>query len=117
MFLLTTGELPIGAGKRALVAFVRGGGGLIGFHSATDTFHHWAAYKEMIGAEFSHHTHPSTPPVIVTDHSNPATHALGHRLQVDGRQRLDLLLRQVDADLLIPAGHRTDRNRDLLAAP
>ena len=76
MFLLTTGELPIGAGKRALVAFVRGGGGLIGFHSATDTFHHWAAYKDMIGAEFSHHPHPSTQRVIVTDHSTPATHAL-----------------------------------------
>jgi type 1 glutamine amidotransferase len=77
MFLLTTGELPVnGADKRALVAFVRGGGGLIGFHSATDTFHHWAGYKEMIGAEFSHHPHPSTQRVLVTDHSAPATHAL-----------------------------------------
>jgi hypothetical protein len=77
MFLLTTGELPMNAAdKRALVAFVRGGGGLIGFHSATDSFHHWAAFKEMIGAEFSHHPHPSTQRVIVTDHSTPATHAL-----------------------------------------
>jgi type 1 glutamine amidotransferase len=77
MFLLTTGELPMGAAdKRALVAFVRGGGGLIGFHSATDTFHHWAPYKEMIGAEFSRHPHPSAQRVIVTDHSTPATHGL-----------------------------------------
>jgi type 1 glutamine amidotransferase len=76
MFLLTTGELPIGAEKRTLVAFVRRGGGLIGFHSATDTFHHWAGYKDMIGAEFSHHPHPSTGRVIVTDHSTAATHAL-----------------------------------------
>ena len=76
MFLLTSGDLPIGGGKRALVAFVRRGGGLIGFHSATDTFHHWAAYKDMFGAEFSHHPHPSTQRVIVTDHSTPATHAL-----------------------------------------
>ncbi|HEY2656710.1 MAG TPA: hypothetical protein VGI55_13040, partial [Solirubrobacteraceae bacterium] len=36
MFLLTTGELPMSpADKRAPVAFVRDGGGLIGFHSAT----------------------------------------------------------------------------------
>jgi type 1 glutamine amidotransferase len=77
MFLLTTGELPMtGADKRALVDFVRGGGGLIGVHSATDTFHHWTAFKEMIGAEFSHHPRPSTQRVIVTDHSTPATHAL-----------------------------------------
>lgn len=77
MFLLTTGELPLNAAdKRALVAFVRGGGGLIGVHSATDTFHRWAAFKEMIGAEFSHHPPPSTQRVIVADHSTPATHAL-----------------------------------------
>jgi uncharacterized protein len=77
MFLLTTGELPMSAESRAaLVAFVRGGGGLIGFHSATDTFHHWAAYRNMFGAEFSHHPPPSTQRVIVTDHSTPATHAL-----------------------------------------
>jgi uncharacterized protein len=61
MFLLTTGELPMTAtDKHALVAFVRGGGGLIGVHSATDTFHHWPAFKKMIGAEFSHHPRPST---------------------------------------------------------
>lgn len=77
MFLLTTGELPMNvADKRALVAFVRGGGGLIGFHSATDTFHHWAAYKDMIGAEFSDHPPPSSQRVIVTDHATPATHVL-----------------------------------------
>jgi len=77
MFLLTTGELPMNAAdKQALVAFVRRGGGLIGFHSATDTFHHWAAYQAMIGAEFSHHPHPSTQRVIVTDHSIPATRPL-----------------------------------------
>ena len=77
MFLLTTGELPVDAvAKRALVAFVRRGGGLIGFHSATDTFHHWAAYRQMIGAQFSHHPRPSTQRVIVTDHSTPATLAL-----------------------------------------
>ncbi len=83
MFLLTTGELPMGdAEKRALVAFVRGGGGLIGFHSATDTFHHWSAYKNMFGAEFSHHPPPSTQRVIVTDHSTPATRALPASFQI-----------------------------------
>ncbi|MFZ1997233.1 MAG: ThuA domain-containing protein [Solirubrobacteraceae bacterium] len=84
MFLLTTGELPMkAADKRALVAFVRGGGGLIGVHSATDTFHHWGAFKEMIGAEFSHHPHPSTQRVTVTDHSTPATHSLPASFRID----------------------------------
>ncbi len=62
VFLLTSGELPLSAAaKRALSGFVRGGGALIGFHSATDTFHHWPGYIGMIGAEFSHHALPSHP--------------------------------------------------------
>ena len=77
MFLLTTGELPLSrAGKQHLLAFVRRGGALVGFHSATDTFHHWPAYIALIGAEFIHHPPPSTQRVIVEDRSNPATSRL-----------------------------------------
>jgi hypothetical protein len=77
VFLLTTGELPLSpTEKRALVAFVHDGGGLVGFHSATDTFHHWPAYIRMIGAEFSHHPVPSTERVVVEDRETPATRAL-----------------------------------------
>jgi type 1 glutamine amidotransferase len=77
VFLLTSGELPISAaGKRALMAFVRAGGGLVGFHSAADTFHHWPGFIDLIGAEFSHHPAPSTQRIIVEDRRNPATRAL-----------------------------------------
>lgn len=82
MFLLTTGELPMSTvDKRALVAFVRRGGGLIGFHSATDTFHHWSAYKQMIGAEFSYHRH-GWGTLIVEDPNNPATRGLPRRFRM-----------------------------------
>ncbi len=77
VFLLTTGELPLSpSGKRALVAFVDDGGGLVGFHSATDTFHHWPGYIRLIGAEFSYHPLPSTERLIVEDRGTPATRAL-----------------------------------------
>ena len=77
VFLLTTGELPMTTtDKRALVAFVRRGGGLVGFHSATDTFHHWPAYIAMMGAEFDHHPAPSTQKVAVIDRDTPATRSL-----------------------------------------
>ncbi|HUO70855.1 MAG TPA: ThuA domain-containing protein [Solirubrobacteraceae bacterium] len=83
VFLLTSGELPLSAaGKRALLAFVRDGGGLVGFHSATDTFHHWPAYLALIGAEFSHHPRPSTQRVIVEDRHTPATAALPASFQI-----------------------------------
>jgi type 1 glutamine amidotransferase len=77
VFLLTTGTLPLTpTDKRALVAFVHRGGGLVGFHSATDTFHHWPAYIKMMGAEFSHHPSPSTERVTVVDRTTPATRSL-----------------------------------------
>jgi type 1 glutamine amidotransferase len=77
VFLLTTGELPISVSdKHALVNFVHAGGGLIGFHSATDTFHRWPGYITLIGAEFSHHPVPSTERVVVEDRSTPATRSL-----------------------------------------
>ena len=79
VFLLTTGELPFSRSqKHALLAFVHGGGGLVGFHSATDTFHHWPGYIKLIGAEFSHHPAPTTERVIVEDRSTPATRLLPH---------------------------------------
>ena len=77
VFLLTSGELPLSANeKQALLAFVSHGGGLVGFHSATDTFHRWPGYISLIGAEFSHHPTPSTQRVIVEDRGTPATRGL-----------------------------------------
>jgi hypothetical protein len=77
VFLLTTGELPLSPSeKHALVAFVENGGGLVGFHSATDTFHHWPGYIKMIGAEFSHHPVPSSERLTVEDRGTPATREL-----------------------------------------
>ena len=61
VFLLTSGELPLSqSGKRALIAYVHDGGGLVGFHSATDTFHHWPGYIDIDRCGFSHHPAPST---------------------------------------------------------
>ena len=83
VFLLTTGELPFSRSqKHALLAFVHGGGGLVGSHSATDTFHHWPGYIKLIGAEFSHHPAPTTERVIVEDRSTPATRLLPHSFAI-----------------------------------
>jgi hypothetical protein len=83
VFLLTTGELPLSRPeKHALVAFVHDGGGLVGFHSATDTFHRWPGYIRMIGAEFRDHPVPSTERVVVEDRRTPATQALTARFAI-----------------------------------
>lgn len=73
MFALTSGELPFTPEQQnALIAFVNGGKGFIGTHSATDTLYGWPEYGRLVGAYFN--DHPWTQPgrVIVEDASHPA---------------------------------------------
>jgi uncharacterized protein len=73
----TTGELPMsGAQKDALLAFVRGGKGFVGIHSATDTFYEWPAYGRLIGAYFNDHPWHQTVTIRVEDREHPATRHL-----------------------------------------
>lgn len=41
--------------KENLMAYVKGGGGFIGIHAATDTFYEWAEYGQMINGYFNGH--------------------------------------------------------------
>lgn len=54
IFANTTGDLPL-PDKQAFLDWVKSGKGFVGMHSATDTFHNFAPYIEMIGAEFKTH--------------------------------------------------------------
>ena len=72
MFVNTTGELPIPS-RESLLAWIAGGGSFIGVHSATDTFHDWPQYIEMIGGEFDHHPDQTERTIIVDDPLNLAT--------------------------------------------
>ncbi len=44
-------------GERALEAYVRGGGGLLAFHSANNAFAHWPEYDRMIGIGWRNKDH------------------------------------------------------------
>lgn len=73
MFAMTSGELPFTVEQQnALIAFVNGGKGFIGIHSAADTLYGWPDYGRLVGAYFN--DHPWTQPgrVIVEDASHPA---------------------------------------------
>jgi hypothetical protein len=77
MFLNTSGELPLTADEKGrLLAFVRAGGGFIGTHSASDTFHTWPDYLSLLGAEFEQHPFGGEGRVIVEDGRHPATRRL-----------------------------------------
>jgi uncharacterized protein len=54
IFANTTGDLPL-PDKQAFLDWIKSGKGFVGMHSATDTFHGFPGYLEMIGAEFQTH--------------------------------------------------------------
>jgi hypothetical protein len=54
VFANTTGQLPI-PDPQGLMAWLKAGHPFIGIHSASDTFHNWPGFIEMLGGEFSGH--------------------------------------------------------------
>jgi type 1 glutamine amidotransferase len=73
MFANTSGELPFTIEQQsALVAFVNGGKGFIGTHSATDTLYGWADYGRLVGAYFLEHPWTQQGRVVVEEASHPA---------------------------------------------
>lgn len=82
-FLLTTGELPFDAEqKRAILSFVSGGKGFVGFHSAADTLYDWPDYGRLVGAYFKEHPWTQAATVLVEDGTHPSTAGLGDRWTV-----------------------------------
>ncbi|MCL1634290.1 ThuA domain-containing protein [Luteimonas sp. SX5] len=55
VFANTTGDVLDDAQQDALRAFVEGGGGFVGIHSAADTEYEWPWYGELVGAWFKSH--------------------------------------------------------------
>ncbi len=70
IFANTTGDLPL-PDKDAFIEWVRAGGGFVGMHSASDTFHHFQPYLDMLGAEFKEHHAQAKVDVINQDKECP----------------------------------------------
>jgi type 1 glutamine amidotransferase len=80
----TTGEIPMtDAQKAALLAFVRGGRGFVGIHSATDTFYTWPDYLDLIGGYFNGHPWHQVVTIDVADAADPLVAFLGNSLQLN----------------------------------
>lgn len=84
VFLNTTGEVfkSKEAGredrlKKSLVDFVENGGGLVGLHSATDTYKNWKVFNDMMGGAFSGHPWHTKIKVKNLDPKHPLTAAFG----------------------------------------
>ena len=67
--------------RKAILDFVRGGGGLIGIHGASDNFYEWEAGAEMMGGQFNGHPWSAggTWAFKVDDPTHPLNQAFGGR--------------------------------------
>ncbi|MEK7724925.1 MAG: ThuA domain-containing protein [Acidobacteriota bacterium] len=72
VFASTTGDLPL-PDKEAFLKWIKAGNAFIGIHSATDTFHNFQPFIEMIGGEFSAHGPQLKVSLISQDIKHPAT--------------------------------------------
>ncbi|WP_052666037.1 ThuA domain-containing protein [Nitriliruptor alkaliphilus] len=82
VFLNTTGEVMPGDDARdAFEAYLRGGGGWVGVHSAADTEYDWAFYGELLGGAYFE-THPlvnQSGTFDIEAHDHPSVAHLGDR--------------------------------------
>ncbi len=75
IFLNTTGDILDANQQAALEAYVRGGGGWVGVHSAADTEHAWPFYGELVGGGAWFLSHPAiqAATLFVEEASHPST--------------------------------------------
>ncbi len=76
IFANTTGDLPI-PDKEGFLNWIKSGKAFIGIHSASDTFHGWPEFIDMIGGEFLKHGPQVGVDCCVEDTGHPATAHLG----------------------------------------
>ena len=73
VFALTSGDVLNSTQQAAFEAYIQGGGGYVGIHSASDTEYSWPWYGELVGAYFDNHPLQQNATVIVEDSAHPAT--------------------------------------------
>ncbi len=88
--IYTTGPGLTDAQLGALLDYVAGGKGLVGIHSAADSFKEHAAYLAMLGSRFVSHPPFGDVQVNVADQQHPITRGMGNFAVQDERYVLEL---------------------------
>jgi type 1 glutamine amidotransferase len=76
VFASTTGALPL-PNREAFLKWIAEGHAFIGVHAASDTFHGFPPYLEMLGGEFRTHGPQVWVVCNVEDRDHPATRGMG----------------------------------------
>jgi type 1 glutamine amidotransferase len=81
VFANTTGDLPL-PDREGFIKWIESGKAFIGTHSASDTFHGFPAYIQMLGGEFEIHHAQAAVECLNMDMEHPATKKLGAKYDV-----------------------------------
>jgi type 1 glutamine amidotransferase len=81
VFGSTTGDLPL-PDRQGFLDWIAAGHAFIGVHAATDTFHGYAPFIEMIGGEFKTHGAQVKVALLVEDPNHPATRGMANPTEV-----------------------------------
>ena len=73
VFLNTTQDILNLKEQTAFETYIRGGGGFVGIHAATDTEYDWPWYNQLVGAYFDSHPAVQKATILVKDKKHPAT--------------------------------------------
>jgi type 1 glutamine amidotransferase len=76
VFASTTGDLPI-PDPQGFLDWIKAGHAFIGIHAASDTFHGWPGYIDMLGGEFAHHGRQVGVECLNQDPASPSNAGLG----------------------------------------
>ncbi len=76
IFANTTGDLPL-PDRQGFLNWIADGHAFIGMHAASDTYHGFPPYVEMLGGEFQTHGAQAGIECLVQDTNAPATKHLG----------------------------------------
>ena len=78
IFANTTGDLPL-PDKDGFIKWIEEGHGFIGMHSASDTFHGFTGFLDMLQGEFAGHGAQVPADLIAADTEHPANARIGQR--------------------------------------
>ncbi len=81
IFANTTGDLPL-PDKEAFLEWIKSGKSFVGMHAATDTFHNYEPYIDMIGGSFKTHGPQVEVEALNKDKECPACRQLGESLKM-----------------------------------
>lgn len=73
IFLNTTGDVLNDSQQDAFEKYIKGGGGFMGIHAATDCEYDWPWYGNLVGAYFGYHPTQQVATLNIVDQNNIAT--------------------------------------------